>query len=49
MTTAIAALKAHESQLTKEEADKHFPQGREETAKKVGLLYAEGFKAIKMW
>ena len=49
MPTAIAALKAHESQLTKEEADKHFPQGREETAKKVGLLYAEGFKAIKMW
>ena len=49
METAIAALKAHRSQLSEEDADKYFPLGREETAKKVGLRYAEAFKAIKLW
>ena len=49
MDTALAALKAHRSQLSEEIADKHFPQGREETAKKAGLRYAEGFKTIKLW
>jgi LmbE family N-acetylglucosaminyl deacetylase len=49
MEKAIAALKAHRSQLSEEDADKYFPLGREETAKKVGLRYAEAFKAIKLW
>ena len=47
--TALAALKAHRSQLSEEIADKHFPQGREETAKKAGLNFAEAFKTIKLW
>ena len=49
MDTALARLKAHRSQLSEEIADKHFHQGREETAKKAGLNFAEGFKTIKLW
>ena len=49
MNTALTALKAHRSQLTGEEAEKYFPLGRAETAKKAGLEYAEAFKTIKMW
>ena len=47
MDAAIMALKAHKSQLSEEDADKYFPLGREETAKKVGLRYAEAYKRIK--
>ena len=49
MATAIKALKAHRSQVSEEAADKYFPQGRAETAKKVGWEYAEAFRRIKMW
>ena len=45
--TAIEALKAHKSQVSPEGADKYFPMGREATAAKVGLKYAEAFKTIK--
>ena len=49
MATAIKALKAHRSQVSEKAADKYFPQGRAETAKKVGWEYAEAFRRIKMW
>lgn len=49
MATAIAALKAHKSQVDPAEADKYFPMGRAETAAKVGLKYAEAFKTIKYY
>ena len=47
LETAIAALKAHRSQVSPEAAEKYFPIGRAETAAKIGLKYAEGFKTIK--
>ena len=47
MDTAVAALKAHQSQVSPEDADKYFPMGRAATADKVGLKYAEAFKTIK--
>ena len=46
---AIEALKAHKSQVSPEDADKYFPMGREATAAKVGLKYAEAFKTIKYY
>ena len=49
MATAIKALKAHRSQVSEKAAEKYFPQGRAETAKKVGWEYAEAFRRIKMW
>ena len=49
MDTAIAALKAHKSQVGPEDADKYFPMGRAATAEKVGLKYAEAFKTIKYY
>ena len=49
MATAIKALKAHRSQVSEKAADKYFPQGRAETAKKVGWEYAEAFRRITMW
>ncbi len=47
METAIAALKAHRSQVSPENAEKYFPMGRAATAEKVGLKYAEAFKTIR--
>ena len=49
MDTAIAALKAHKSQVDSEDAEKYFPMGRAATAAKVGLKYAEAFKTIKYY
>ena len=49
MATAIAALKAHKSQVDPADADQYFPQGRAATAAKVGLKYAEAFKTIKYY
>ncbi len=49
MDTAVAALKAHRSQVSPEAAEKYFPIGRAETAAKVGLKYAEAFKTIKYY
>ena len=49
METAIAALKAHKSQVDPADADQYFPQGRAATAAKVGLKYAEAFKTIKYY
>ena len=48
METAMEALKAHQSQVNEEDADKYFPQGRADTAKKVGWEYAEAFKVIRL-
>lgn len=47
MQTALAALKAHKSQVSAEDADQYFPIGRAETAAKVGLKYAEAFMTLK--
>ena len=49
METAIAALKAHQSQVDPADADQYFPLGRAATAAKVGLKYAEAFKTIKYY
>ncbi len=49
MDTAIAALKAHKSQVDPEDAEKYFPMGRAATAEKVGLQYAEAFKTVKYY
>lgn len=49
MATAIAALKAHKSQVDPADADQYFPQGRAATAAKAGLKYAEAFKTIKYY
>ena len=49
MATAIKALKPHRSQVSQESADKYFPMGRADTAKKVGWQYAEAFRRITMW
>ena len=49
LDTAITALKAHKSQVTPQDADQYFPQGRAQTAAKVGLKYAEAFKTIKYY
>ena len=49
LETAIAALKAHKSQVSPEAAEQYFPIGRAETAAKVGLKYAEAFKTIKYY
>ena len=49
MDTAIAALKAHKSQVNPEDAEKYFPMGRAATAAKVGLKYAEAFKTIRYY
>ena len=49
MAAAIAALKAHKSQVDPADADQYFPQGRAATAAKVGLKYAEAFKTIKYY
>ena len=49
MDTAIAALKAHKSQVNPEDAEKYFPMGRAATAAKVGLKYAEAFRTIKYY
>ena len=49
MDTAIAALKAHKSQVNPGDAEKYFPMGRAATAAKVGLKYAEAFRTIKYY
>lgn len=49
MAPALAALKAHQSQVAPADADQYFPQGRAATAAKVGLKYAEAFKTIKFY
>ncbi len=49
LDTAITALKAHKSQVNPQDADQYFPQGRAQTAAKVGLKYAEAFKTIKYY
>ena len=49
MDTAIAALKAHKSQVNPEDAEKYFPMGRAATAAKVGLKYAEAFRTIRYY
>jgi LmbE family N-acetylglucosaminyl deacetylase len=48
MDAAIAALKAHKSQVTEEEADTYMRQWRSEAGAKVGFKYAEAFKRVKL-
>jgi LmbE family N-acetylglucosaminyl deacetylase len=46
--TAIAALKEHKSQVTKEEADKYMTRWRARIGEKVGFKYAESFKRLQI-
>ncbi len=48
MDTAIAALKAHQSQVTEEEADTYMRRWRSEAGEKVGFKYAEAFKRVRL-
>lgn len=46
--TSIAALKAHQSQVTEEEAEKYMRQWRSRIGEKAGFKYAEGFKRFRL-
>ena len=48
LDTAIAALKAHKSQVTEEEADTYMKRWRSEAGEKVGFQYAEAFKRVRL-
>ena len=45
---AVAALKAHRSQIDPERADEHWRRGRLRTGEQVGMGYAERFKRFKL-
>ncbi len=48
MDTAIAALRAHGSQVGEEDVAKHMRNWRSRTGEKVGFDYAEGFKRFRL-
>jgi len=48
LTTAVAALRAHQSQVDPEQADEYLRRGRQQTGEQVGLPYAERFKRFTL-
>ena len=48
MDTAVDALKAHQTQVSDEDAEVHMRQWRNSTGKKVGFEFAEAFKVFNL-
>ena len=48
MDTAIAALRAHASQVSPDDADKHLRNWRRRIGQQVGMPYAEAFKRFHL-
>ena len=48
MDTAVDALKAHQTQVSEEDAEVDMRQWRNSTGKKVGFEFAEAFKVFQL-
>lgn len=46
--TAVAALRAHRSQVSPESADRHLKEWRRRDGKRIGVEYAEVFKRFRL-